>query len=95
MNAPRWILTLSLVAAAALLIPLAGSAQIPPPSPPACVSGCDNDDGGAVPARQPTCRTINVTYACGTQEKCDDLPGRGIVCVEVERMCSRSEEICD
>lgn len=90
-----WMSMVSLVVAAFLLAPAAGSAQVPPVSPPECVSGCENDGGGYEPARQQTCRYIEVTYACGTEEKCDDLPGRGVVCVEVERFCTRTEEVCN
>jgi hypothetical protein len=86
----KWIA--SLVAAAALL-PLGGSAQIPPPSPPECVSGCENQ--GDPPARERRCRDVTVQYACGTEEKCDDLPGRGVVCVEVEKLCTTTETICE
>lgn len=94
MSASHRILTASLIAAAMALLPLAGTAQIPPPSPPECVSGC-GDDAQPEPPRQRSCRTIEVRYACGTEQRCDDLKGAGIVCVEVERFCTRSEEICD
>jgi len=94
MSGSRWMLTVSLAVAACALLPLPGSAQVPPPSPPECVSGCGGD-AQAEPARQRSCRTIDVRYACGTEEKCNDFPGKGIVCVEVERFCTRSEEICD
>jgi hypothetical protein len=87
----KW--TVSLRVAAALL-PATVSAQIPPPSPPACVSGCENQRDPE-PARPQRCRDVTVQYACGTEEKCDDLPGRGVVCVEVEKTCTTTETICD
>lgn len=46
-------------------------------------------------ARSQTCRDITVTYVCGTQQKCDYLKGRGTVCVEVEKSCTRTERICN
>ena len=49
---------------------------------------------GAPEPRPQTCRDITVTYACGTQQKCDYLKGRGTVCVEVEKMCTKTERIC-
>lgn len=95
MSPLRWMSITLLAAAALLLAPAAGSAQVPPVSPPACVSGCDGDGGGYEPPRQQTCRDVEITYACGTEEKCDDLPGRGVVCVEVEKLCTRTETICN
>ena len=88
----KW--TASLIAAFTTLLPTVGAAQIPPPSPPECVSGCENQ-GDPEPSRPSRCRDVTVQYACGTEEKCDDLPGRGVVCVEVEKLCTTTETICD
>ncbi len=93
---PRWPGAVALVAiAAALALPLAVRAQyVPPPPPPTCVENCDGVPAEE-PPRPPRCRYLTVRHVCGTEEKCDDLGPKGIVCVEVERWCERTEEICE
>lgn len=92
-NPPRWPGLAAL--AVALVLPLAAGAQwVPPVPPPTCVENCDGAPADE-PPRQPNCRDVTLSYVCGTEEKCDDLGPKGIVCVEVERWCERTEEICE
>jgi len=89
-----WRVTAAVAALAWL--PAAVSAQyVPPVPPPTCVSGCENAPGsGQSPPSTRTCRDVTVEYNCGTEQKCDDLKGAGIVCVEVAKVCTRTETIC-
>ena len=93
-NSTRWPGLVAL--AVALVLPLAVRAQyVPPVPPPTCVENCD---GAArdVPPTPPRCRYVTVRYVCGTREVCQDFgPPKGIVCVDVEEECERTEEICE
>lgn len=93
-TSPRWPGLAAL--AVALALPLAVGAQyVPPVPPPTCVENC----GGAPanePPRERTCRYLTVRYVCGTKEVCQDFgPPKGVVCVDVEEWCERTEEICE
>lgn len=85
--------TLCIIAMLGATAALAGP-LIPEPPPPTRVDTPSAPSGNyVIPERQP-CKDLTVQYVCGTEQKCDDLKGRGIVCTEVEKYCTRTERVC-
>lgn len=46
------------------------------------------------PRESQQCKDLAIQFVCGTEQKCDYLEGRGMVCTEVEKYCTRTEAVC-
>jgi hypothetical protein len=64
-----------------------------PPEPTLMGMPTPGPDNYAPPARQ-QCKDLTIQYVCGTEQKCDYLEGRGMICTEVEKYCTRTETVC-
>ncbi|MCK4509854.1 MAG: hypothetical protein KAU27_14995, partial [Desulfuromonadales bacterium] len=80
------------------IIPEAGASGIPAAPPPTPVNPSDVNTSTTTysPSHTSECaqyKGMTVTYVCGTEEKCYDL-GKEQMCVEVEKLCERIENVC-
>ncbi|MCK4622872.1 MAG: hypothetical protein KAT62_11735 [Desulfuromonadales bacterium] len=100
MKNPSSFLSAVLISFAALLFFAAGAGAfgIPDAPPPTPVNPADvnTSTSTSTPTYTPVCvqyKSMTVTYVCGTEEKCYDL-GKEKMCVEVEKLCERLENVC-
>lgn len=73
-----------------------------------CKSRCESQsyntgtEGKEIMVAQNECKTITVTYVCGTEQKCEQMKIMDsytsyhyeTVCVDVEKYCTRTETVC-
>jgi hypothetical protein len=68
--------------------------SIPEPPEPTLMGTPSAGPDNYEPRASQQCKDLTVQYVCGTEQKCDYLEGRGMVCTEVEKYCTRTETVC-
>jgi len=68
--------------------------SIPEPPEPTLLGTPSTGPDMYVPRESQQCKDLTIQFVCGTEQKCDYLEGRGMVCTEVEKYCTRTETVC-
>ena len=77
--------------------------EVPPPTPVEPSTGTVTVPLPAEPTKPKVCRTISIQYVCGTEQKCSQVKIMDsystfhyeTVCVDVEKYCTKTEEVCE
>lgn len=68
--------------------------SIPEPPEPTIIGTPSTGPDTYLPRESRQCKDLTIQFVCGTEQKCDYLEGRGMVCTEVEKYCTRTETVC-